>query len=81
LRPLAIVSSAEAWQLSSMAEPDARTIFVCKWCRSKLVTGDAWAEWSESTQAWVLGAIYDYTFCHACESATQPDQITLGGTP
>ena len=47
-----------------------RVTFTCKTCGSKLVTRDAWAEWDEDSQNWVLGAAYDYAFCHACEGET-----------
>lgn len=47
-----------------------RITFTCENCGSKLVTRDAWAEWNEEKQDWVLGAAFDYTFCHACEKET-----------
>lgn len=43
---------------------------LCATCGSTLVTRDAWAEWDVGQQEWVLGAAYDYTFCHACEGET-----------
>ena len=41
---------------------------VCEACGSTLVTRDAWAEWDEDAQDWVLGVIYDYAFCHTCQA-------------
>lgn len=40
---------------------------VCEDCGSERVTRDAWAEWDVKAQDWVLGAIYDYAFCHTCD--------------
>ena len=50
---------------------------VCGLCGSKLVTRDAWAEWSEEEQDWVLGATYDYSFCHFCETETRIQELPL----
>lgn len=43
----------------------------CETCGSELVTRDAWAEWDVAEQNWVLAAVYDYAFCHACEESTE----------
>jgi len=51
--------------------------FMCEVCHSKLVTRDAWAEWDEESQEWVLGAAYDYVFCHSCEAETNLEEIAL----
>lgn len=48
-----------------------RVTFTCEACGSKLVTRDAWAEWNEDEQDWVLGAAFDYAFCHTCEKETR----------
>ncbi|MDB5576149.1 MAG: hypothetical protein JWR80_1325 [Bradyrhizobium sp.] len=45
--------------------------YVCEICESKLVTRDAWAEWNEGNQEWVLGAAFDYAYCHDCEEETR----------
>lgn len=42
---------------------------MCAECGSTAVTRDAWAEWDEARQEWVLGAVFDDGFCHACEQA------------
>jgi RNase P subunit RPR2 len=55
----------------------ARLRMACKNCGSLLVTRDAWAEWSEGDQEWVLGAIYDYSFCHDCEDETRIEEHPL----
>lgn len=51
-----------------MAESPVR--MVCEECSSEHVTRDAWAEWDADQQEWVLGAVYDYAFCHDCEAET-----------
>ena len=48
-----------------------RFAFTCKACGGKRVTRDAWAEWDEAQQQWVLGAAYDYAFCHDCQAETR----------
>lgn len=60
-----------------MAETRKRIMFVCENCGSDLVTRDAWAEWSVDEQDWVLGAAYDYTFCHGCEAETHLVEVEL----
>lgn len=44
-----------------------RITFTCESCGSKLITRDAWAEWDEEQQKWVLRAALDYVFCHGCK--------------
>jgi hypothetical protein len=60
-----------------MAETRKRVTFVCETCGSGLVTRDAWAEWDVEDQEWVLGAAYDYTFCHNCEVETHLLKVEL----
>lgn len=45
--------------------------YICRTCSGSNVTRDAWAEWDVDQQIWVLGAIYDFAFCHDCEEETQ----------
>lgn len=47
-----------------------RVTYTCNICGGKTVTRDAWAEWDEAEQHWVLGAAYDYAFCHDCQAET-----------
>lgn len=54
-----------------------RVTFVCNMCGGKTVTRDAWAEWNEREQRWVLGEAYDYAFCHDCEAETKLVDIEL----
>ena len=54
---------------------------VCEKCGSELVTRDAWAEWNVDHQQWVLGAAYDYSFCHTCEGETRIMEAPLLPTP
>lgn len=60
-----------------MATDSKRVTFVCETCGSDLVTRDAWAEWDVDQQDWVLGAAYDYTFCHKCEGETHLLEVEL----
>jgi hypothetical protein len=48
---------------------------VCEECGSEDVTRDAWAAWDAGTQQWVLGAVYDYAFCHKCQAGTNIDEV------
>lgn len=58
-----------------------RYAMVCSSCSSDLVTRDAWAEWDVEQQDWVLGAAYDYTFCHKCEAETRLVEVELQPEP
>ena len=49
----------------------------CRDCGSELVTRDAWAEWDVDQQDWVLGALYDYAFCHACEADAHIEEVPI----
>lgn len=62
-----------------MAEPkeEPKLRIVCEKCGSTRVTRDAWAEWDEAGQDWVLGAVYDYAFCHRCEAETHIEELPL----
>lgn len=53
---------------------------VCGTCGSNSVTRDAWAEWDVETQDWVLGAIYDYAFCHSCQEESRLEEVELPRT-
>ena len=60
-----------------MVDDSKRNTFVCEKCGSDLVTRDAWAEWDIDQQDWVLGAAFDYTFCHQCEAETHMVEVEL----
>ena len=51
--------------------------YLCKICGGKKVTRDAWAEWDVAEQDWVLGAAYDYAFCHDCQEETNLVEVEL----
>lgn len=51
--------------------------YVCNTCGGNSVTRDAWAEWDAEGQDWVLGAVYDYAFCHDCQGATRLEEVEL----
>ena len=50
---------------------------VCEECGSELVTRDAWAEWEVGQQEWVLGAIFDYAYCHKCEGDAHIHEVPI----
>jgi hypothetical protein len=60
-----------------MKRTGKRITFVCETCGGKNVTRDAWAAWDEDSQHWALAAIYDYAYCHDCESETRLTDKTL----
>ncbi len=58
-----------------------RVAYVCNMCGGNVVTRDAWAEWDVAGQEWVLGAAYDYAFCHECQEETRLVEVELGAEP
>lgn len=54
-----------------------RVTYVCNTCGRSTVTRDAWAEWDVAAQEWVLGAAYDYAFCHDCQAETHLIEVVL----
>lgn len=54
-----------------------RVDYVCEMCGGNTVTRDAWAEWDAAEQDWVLGAAYDYAFCHDCQRKTHLVEVEL----
>ena len=60
-----------------MANDGKRVTFVCNTCGSDFVTRDAWAEWDVEDQDWILGAAFDYAFCHKCEEETRLVEVEL----
>lgn len=49
-------------------QPSRPVTMRCSVCKSDAVMRDAWAVWDESTQQWVLGAVFDDAFCETCEA-------------
>lgn len=54
-----------------------RYTYICNVCGSDDVTRDAWAAWDVKEQDWVLGAAFDYAYCHRCENETHLDEVAL----
>jgi hypothetical protein len=54
---------------------------VCSVCGTTEVSRDAWADWDENRQEWVLGAVLDDGFCHRCgcdaELSASPLQVAI----
>ena len=44
-----------------------KTTPVCTLCGSGRILRDAWAEWDEERQDWVLGQEFDEYFCENCD--------------
>ena len=44
---------------------------VCKHCGSSDVRKDAWAEWDEDKQEWVLAEFFDNDYCMTCDCETR----------
>ena len=51
--------------------------YVCRSCGGNTVTRDAWAEWDAAVQDWVLGAAFDYAYCHDCDGDTKLVEVDL----
>lgn len=49
---------------------------VCKHCRSEDVRKDAWTEWDEDKQEWVLCDIFENDYCINCAETTIVDDDT-----
>jgi hypothetical protein len=56
-----------------MAEEPVR--MVCRACGSEEVTRDAWAAWDAEAQEWVLGAVFDFAFCHRCLGDAKIEEV------
>lgn len=54
-----------------------RVRMICGTCGSDVVTRDAWAEWNTRRQGWVLGAVYDYAYCHDCQNDTRIEEVPI----
>lgn len=39
----------------------------CRACGSETVHRDAWAEWDQAAQEWVLGTVFDAAHCPECD--------------
>lgn len=52
---------------------------VCKHCGSSDVRKDAWAEWDEDKQEWVLSDVYDNEFCVVCDGETTINDEDITG--
>jgi hypothetical protein len=47
-------------------EPSKRERPFCKACGSYNVVKDAWSEWDDDTQEWVLRTTFDHMQCDDC---------------
>ena len=60
-----------------MASDRKRVTYVCNMCGGNTVTRDAWAEWDVDEQDWVLGAAFDYAYCHDCQEETRLEEVEV----
>ncbi len=54
-------------QTKANPDPAAAEFPICSACGSERVVRDAWAAWDPNIQDWQLDAVFDYSFCLACE--------------
>lgn len=64
-----------------MTDPNKQVTYICRSCGSDHVTRDAWAQWDVERQGWVLGAAYDYSYCHRCEADAKLKEVELALQP
>lgn len=50
---------------------------VCNDCGSDDIARDAWANWDEDRQEWVLHSVLDAGFCHRCEEEAKLVELPL----
>ena len=50
---------------------------VCGTCGSTDVLRDAFVEWDEVEQAWVIQNTFDAAYCETCEGETDIEDITI----
>lgn len=51
---------------------------VCGSCGSTNVRRDAWADWSEEQQTWVLGTVFDAGHCDDCGGESRLEEVPAG---
>jgi hypothetical protein len=77
---IAATSPSRVRRDKSRRQPTAVQLkYVCTKCGGDAVTRDAWAEWDFGKQEWVLGATFDYAFCHDCEDEARLREIQIDG--
>ena len=50
---------------------------VCTHCGSRDVSRDAWGEWNETAQEWVLRTVFDFAYCHRCDCERSLEERSL----
>ena len=63
-----------------MVEASKPIAIICGACESRDVSRDAWAEWDIATQEWVLRAVFDCGYCHACDEEARLAEQPLAST-
>ncbi len=54
---------------------------VCRDCGSDDVCRDAWAEWDEERQEWMLGTVFDAGHCEKCEREASLEEVEINQQP
>jgi hypothetical protein len=49
----------------------------CARCGGTNVLRDAWAEWDDETQTWVLNNVFDQAYCEDCDGETSLEEVPL----
>lgn len=58
-----------------------RFSYVCSHCGSSAIKWDAYAEWDDESQEFVLAATFDQAYCDDCGGETATDEIDLDDAP
>jgi hypothetical protein len=58
-----------------------RIRIICRRCGSDDVRRDAWAEWDEDRQEWVLGTVFDVGHCEKCENESSLEEVDISPQP
>lgn len=56
---------------------DGRVTKLCGTCRRPGVLRDAWAEWCDETQQWVLQDCLDTAYCRRCDGEARAVEVPL----
>lgn len=75
------VGLARRARRGSMIAANKPITIVCGTCGSRDVSRDAWADWDDTGQRWVLRTMFDYAHCHACDEETRLDEVPLARPP
>ena len=52
-------------------KPENRQGMLCASCGNGNVSRDAWADWCNESQDWILGQVFDDAFCDFCDASVK----------